>query len=74
MLDRRNHVLEQLGRVFRERSADVVDAALPAEMRSLVLKLPTAEPRRVRAGDPSVASQEDVAPADPRPATPSHPK
>jgi hypothetical protein len=44
MLDRRNQVLEQLGRTFRERSADVVDAALPAEMLSLVLKLANAEP------------------------------
>jgi hypothetical protein len=45
MLDRRNHVFEQLGRVFRERSAAVVDEALPAQMLSLVLKLANAEPR-----------------------------
>jgi len=44
MLDRRNHVFEQLGRAFRERSADVVDAVLPSDMLSLVLKLANVEP------------------------------
>jgi hypothetical protein len=44
MLDRRNHIFEQLGRTFRERSAAVVDEALPAQMLSLVLKLANAEP------------------------------
>ena len=48
MLDRRNHIFEQLGRAFGERSAAVVDAALPAEMLSLILKLPGAEPERSR--------------------------
>jgi hypothetical protein len=45
MLDRRNHILEQLGRTLRERSAAVVDAPLPAEMLSLILKLPGSKPR-----------------------------
>jgi hypothetical protein len=44
MLDRRNHIFEQLGRTFRERSAAVVDEALPAQLLSLVLKLANAEP------------------------------
>ena len=45
MFARRNHILEQLGHTLRERSAAVVDAPLPAEMLSLVLKLASAEPR-----------------------------
>jgi hypothetical protein len=48
MLSRRNHTIEQLGHTFRERTADVVDAPLPAEMQSLVLKLASAEPQRSR--------------------------
>ena len=44
-LNRRNYVFEQLGRAFRERSADVVDAPLPVEMLCLVLKLASADPR-----------------------------
>jgi hypothetical protein len=44
MLDRRNHVFEQLGRTFRERSADVVDAVLPSDMLSVVLELANVEP------------------------------
>ena len=48
MLDRRNHIFEQLGRTFRERSADVVHAPLPVEIQSLVLKLASAEPQRSR--------------------------
>jgi hypothetical protein len=44
MLDRRNHIFEQLGRTFRERSAESVETPLPAEMLSLILKLANAEP------------------------------
>jgi hypothetical protein len=44
-LNRRNHTFEQLGHTFRERSADDVDSPLPAEIRSLLRKLASAEPR-----------------------------
>ena len=53
MLDRRNHFFEQLGRTFRERSADSVGSALPVEMQSLVLKLASAEPQRSPDASPS---------------------
>jgi hypothetical protein len=45
MFTRRNHILEQLGYMLRERSATVVHAPLPDEMLSLVRKLASAEPR-----------------------------
>jgi hypothetical protein len=48
MLSRRNHTIEQLGHTFRERTVDVVDAPLPVEMQSLVLKLASAEPKHSR--------------------------
>jgi len=44
MPDRRNHVFEQLGRTFRKRSEDVVDAVLPSDMLSLVLELANPKP------------------------------
>jgi len=53
MLARRNHVFEQLGRTFRERSVDVVAAALPADMLSLVLELANVKP-----GSPPASSDQ----------------
>ena len=52
MLDRRNHIFEQLDS-FRERSADSVGFPLPVEMQSLVLKLASAEPQRSPDASPS---------------------